>query len=178
MSRSRSLAAGVAATLVALLVSGCGGDATFTDTPAPIGTPTSSKAEDQDTSAEPNASDDPGGQDEDAEAAGPSKSELKAYVSSAQKQIKATYGDMFDKTYSSMRIEPEYPNGIEYVYVYKRQVDVSRAADYLQTTVPVLKKVVQTQVAPELERLGIAEPTVTWTYRNPDGTLIWQRTMR
>jgi hypothetical protein len=159
-------------------VSGCGSEATFTDGPASIGPETPSAAEDPGTAERPDASEEPGGQDEDVEATGPSKAELKAYVGSAQKQMKATYGDMFDKTYSSMRIEPDYPHGIEYVYVYKRPVDAPRVVDYLETTVPLLKKVVRTQVAPELERLGIAEPTVTWTYRNSDETLIWKRTMR
>lgn len=107
----------------------------------------------------------------------PSNTDLDAYVAAAQRGMKSAVGVSIKKLYSSMRIEPVYPNGIKYVYVFKNQIDVSQGRKYLETQMPVFKATFRTQVAPEMKRLGFAHPSATWTYMNPDGSLIWTRTM-
>lgn len=81
------------------------------------------------------------------------------------------------QVYSSIRIRPVYPSGIEYVYSFKSAVRASRGAKYLDSQVPVLKAIFRTQVGPELRRLGFVHPSATWTYVNPDGSRVWTHTM-
>ena len=76
-----------------------------------------------------------------------------------------------------MDIEPVYPNGIEYVYVFRDAVDVARASKALKDQASVLRSSYRSQILPEMEGLGFEDPTVTWTYRNPDGTTIWTLTV-
>ncbi|GAB3763298.1 hypothetical protein GCM10027600_08620 [Nocardioides ginsengisegetis] len=77
------------------------------------------------------------------------------------------------KIYASIRVKPVYPDGIEFVYVYREPVDASRVAHYLDTQVPLLKATFRTQIAPEMKRNGWTTPSATWTYDNPDGTVVW-----
>jgi hypothetical protein len=105
-----------------------------------------------------------------------SKDTLDSYVASANRGLKAAFGSSLKKVYSSIDIQPVYPDGIRYVYVFKNTVDPTVGAKYIDHTVPVLKSTFSTQVAPEMKKLGIAHPTVTWRYVNPDGSVVWTRT--
>lgn len=79
------------------------------------------------------------------------------------------------KVYSSMRIEPVYPDGVEYIYVFRNERDVEQARKYFKTQVPVMSTTFNNRIAPEFNRLGFADPSATWTPKNPDGSTIWSR---
>jgi hypothetical protein len=102
-----------------------------------------------------------------------SKADLDAYVSAAQRSMRPMLPANFKKIFSSIRVKPVYPDGIEYAYVYRAPVDASQTARYLDTQLPLLKAVFRTQIAPEMKRYGWANPSATWTYSNPDGALVW-----
>ncbi|GAB3785338.1 hypothetical protein [Nocardioides ungokensis] len=79
--------------------------------------------------------------------------------------------------FTSIRINPVYPSGIEFVYVYKVRVDVAATSDYLDTQLPLLKATFRTLVEPEVTKFGLQHPSAAWTYKNPDGTLVWGHTV-
>ena len=102
--------------------------------------------------------------------------ELDAYVAAAEKALRQMFGDSFKKIYSELNIVPVYPNGIEYDYTFRVAVDPALAPARLDTQAPTLRTQARTVVVPEMERMGFADPTVTYTYRNPDGSVVWTRT--
>jgi hypothetical protein len=155
MVRRFSLAAAGAVCAVSVLVSGCGGTSG-----------TSSDAAQSGSASTPSGS----------STGSVPKAVLDAYVAKAKQGMKAAFGGSFKKIYSSIDIQPVYPDGIKYVYVFKNTVDPTLGAKYIDHTAPVLKTTFRTQVAPEMRKLGIAHPTVTWRYVNPDGSLVWTRT--
>lgn len=164
MMAPASLKAAATVCLASLLLSGCAGGA---ETPAASEQTTMSGSK-----AAPAKKDKKVGATDQA----PSKAELKAYAARAERQVTSAFGS-FNGMYSEIRIDPVYPNGIEFVYVLSEFVEVSAATtNYLNTTVPVLRTAFRTQVAPEMEALGVARPKVTYTYLNPDDSLIWTRT--
>jgi hypothetical protein len=155
MVRKLSSAAAAAVCAVSLLLSGCGG--------------TSGARSDTGGSG-------PSSAQSGSSAGSVPKAVLDAYVSNAKQHMKSAFGGSFKKIYSSIDIQPVYPDGIKYVYVFKNTVDPTVGAKYLDKSVPVLKATFRTQVAPEMKRLGIAHPSVTWRYVDPDGSLVWTRT--
>ena len=74
-------------------------------------------------------------------------------------------------------MKPRYPSGIEYIYVFRDAIDVTAGATRLDTQLPLLKAAFRTQVKPEMSRLGFFRPSATWTYVNPDGTVVWSHTL-
>ena len=163
---SRTTAA--AACVAGLVLSGCAGDAE---------TSTALERTDTTRAAAPAKPAAPAKKDKHADAASraPSKADLNAYIAKARRQVKAAFGS-FNGMYSEVRINPVYPNGMQFVYVYSEFVDVSGGAEYLDTSAPILRKTFVTLIAPEMERIGFARPKATWTYLNPDESLIWTRT--
>jgi hypothetical protein len=105
-----------------------------------------------------------------------SHAELDAYVAAAETALRQMFGDSFKKIYSEMDIVPVHPNGIEYDYTFRAAVDPALALPQLDNQAPTLRTQARTVVVPEMERLGFADPTVTYTYRNPDGSVVWTRT--
>ena len=156
MIRRFSLAAAAAVCAMSVLLSGCGSGSSGTS---------SDNAQSGSSSAQSGSS-----------KGSVPKAVLDAYVANAKQGMKAAFGGSFKKVYSSIDIQPVYPDGIKYVYVFKNTVDPTVGAKYIDHTVPVLKTTFRTQVAPEMKKLGIAHPTVTWRYVNPDGSLVWTRT--
>lgn len=106
----------------------------------------------------------------------PAHAKLDAYAAVARRQFKATYGHSFDKLYSAVRILPVYPGGLKFVYVFQNFVDVATAARHLRTTVPILGAAFTSQVEPQMKQEGFPHPSATWTYLNPDGSLVWSHT--
>jgi hypothetical protein len=103
----------------------------------------------------------------------PSKALLDEYVAQSQKQLDTQLADAFKNLYSDISIRPSYPSGVEIVYVFKQAVSPSVATDSLNQSAPILRKTFTTLMAPEMKTLGFAHPSATWTYRNPDGSLVW-----
>lgn len=102
--------------------------------------------------------------------------DLDAYVASAEKALREMFGGTFRKIYSEIDIVPVYPNGIEYDYTFRAAVDPALAGPQLDRQAPTLRTQARTVVVPEMESMGFASPTVTYTYRNPDGSVVWTRT--
>lgn len=161
MFRRASLATGATACLVAVLISGCGGG-TSGATPT-AGQPGSPTAHSSTTS-------------QGSSGSSVSKAVLDAYVANAEKGMTSALGSSVRKIYASIHIEAVYPDGIRYVYVFKNAVDPAVGAKVIGKSAPVLRATFRTEVAPEMRKLGIAHPTVTWRYVNPDGSLVWTRT--
>ncbi|TGN63648.1 hypothetical protein EXE59_06550 [Nocardioides eburneiflavus] len=101
--------------------------------------------------------------------------DLDAYVASAEKALREMFGGTFRKIYSEIDIVPVYPNGIAYDYTFRAAVDPALARPQLDRQAPTLRTQARTVVVPEMERMGFASPTVTYTYRNPDGSVVWTR---
>lgn len=114
--------------------------------------------------------------DEKTDAAdAPSKADLDAFTTAVEQQVKKQYGT-FNGVYSKISVDPVYPSGIEYVYDYAKPVDAKAAAQAIAKSAATLKTSFDTQIAPELESKGFSDPSAKFTYRNPDGTVIWTRT--
>ena len=107
---------------------------------------------------------------------GPSRALLAAYAAEAQQQFDSTFGDALATLYSDITIRPRYPNGLEIVYVYQHNVSPASVTPELEQGAPVLKSMFENVMAPELRAHGLLHPTATYTYRNPDGSLVWSRT--
>jgi len=109
--------------------------------------------------------------------AGHSESDaLDRLVESAQSQIagvKANSGD----TYSDITITAVHPNTIVYTYTYSKQLDAGAAAAYFDTQAATIQQTCDTSVFPSMKEVGILSGQhATYTYLNPDGSLIWSRT--
>ena len=127
----------------------------------------------------PDDKDDQGGTGDKSGKGGeaPSRADLDAYVTAGERAMESMLGPGLKKLYESVDIEPVYPDGIEYVYVFKKEVDAVRGSTALKKQTPVLRASSRTQIVPEMKRLGFDDPSVTWTYRNPDGSTIWTLTV-
>ena len=101
--------------------------------------------------------------------------DLDAYVEQAEQVSRSMLGDSIKKLYKEFRIEPDPPSGIEYVYVFKKPVDVDQARQGMQSQVSVLRASFRSQIAPEMEQRGFEDPTATWTYLNPDGSEVFSQ---
>lgn len=103
--------------------------------------------------------------------------DLDAYVASAEKTMRQMFGGAaFEKLYSEIDIVPVYPSGIEYDYTFRRAVDPTLAEPELDRQTSTLRAQSRAVVIPEMEKVGFADPTVTFTYRNPGGAVVWTRT--
>lgn len=109
---------------------------------------------------------------------GSSKADLDAFVAQGRQALKSMMTKEMSKTFSSIKIKPDYPSGITYVYVFRKAVDPDTAAKQLDSSAAMLKGTFTQTVGPALESQGFANPSATWTYANPDGTVIWSKTYR
>lgn len=101
--------------------------------------------------------------------------DLDAYVAAGEKYLDEMFGGSFEKLYSEIDVVPVYPNGVEYDYTFRTAVDPAGAKTHLDGQAPTLRTQARTVVIPEMERMGFAGPSVTYTYRNPDGSVVWTR---
>lgn len=107
--------------------------------------------------------------------AGDSNAVLDAFIAAERAtipQIMESMGDLYD----AVEINPAYPNGVEYAYVYREPLDAVAAAGYFDGMLDTLQTMCDTAVFPAMERAGISNPSITYTYRNPDGSEIWSHT--
>jgi hypothetical protein len=167
----RLIVAAGAVTCTALLAGCQGGNdqpdaqASTSDTPSPTASDTLTPT------PTPEATDDSTG-------GGSSKADLDAFVAQGRQALKSMMTKEMTKTFSSIKIEPDYPSGITYVYVFRNAVDPDAAAKQLKSSATMLKGTFTQTVGPALESQGFANPSATWTYENPDGTVLWSKTYR
>lgn len=109
---------------------------------------------------------------------GSTKADLDAFVAQGRQALKSMMTADMRKTFSSIRIKPDYPSGITYVYVFRKAVDPDTAAKQLDSSAAMLEGTFTQTVGPALESQGFASPRATWTYENPDGTVLWSKTFR
>ncbi len=162
MRRMRLIVAAGAVTCTALMAGCQGGDAPEAQ---------------ENTSQSPTESDSPSPTPtESSEGSGSSKADLDAFVEQGRQALKSMMTSSMRRTFSSIKIKPDYPSGITYIYVFRKAVPKDAAATQLDSTSSALEKTFTQTVAPALESQGFARPQVTWTYQNPDGTVIWSKT--
>ena len=169
MRRARLLGA-AGACLSVVLLAGCNGG-NGDDEPQALPTTTASSPSESDSPTEalsPTEATDDG--------SSPSKADLDAFVAQGRQALKSMMSDSMRQTYSSIKIKPDYPSGITYVYVFRKAVDPGTAKSQLDKSASILEETFKKSVGPALESQGFAEPTVTWTYQNPDGTVVWSKT--
>lgn len=168
--RGMRLMVGAGAVTCTALLAGCQGgnndpaaQASTSDTPSPTASDT--PAPTTETTDESTGS-------------GSSKADLDAFVAQGRQALKSMITKEMTKTFSSIKINPDYPSGISYVYVFRKAVDADTAAKQLESSAAMLKGTFTQTVGPALESQGFAHPNATWTYENPDGTVIWSKTYR
>ena len=112
---------------------------------------------------------------EPASSDSPSKADpdLDAYAAAAERALQSMLPANYKEIYSSVRVQPVYPDGIEYVYTYREPVDAAQAAVQIDSQLPLLKAAFRTQIVPEMRQHGWANPSARWSYLNPDGTVVW-----
>jgi hypothetical protein len=168
--RRMRLTAAAGAVACTVLLAGCQGgnnepdaQASTSDTPSPTASDTPTPT--------PEATDESSG-------GGSSKADLDAFVAQGRQALKSMMTKEMTKTFSSIKIEPDYPSGITYVYVFRNAVDPDTAAKQLESSAAMLKGTFTQTVGPALESQGFANPSATWTYENPDGSVLWSKTYR
>lgn len=176
MSRRSSWAATCVVAVAAVALSGCGGGSSEEPgTTASAGSATQVSTPATQTSA-PDAATSAAATKTPADDETPAKAKLDAYVADGRRQVKAAMSDAMRQTYSDVRVEPVYPSGVEFVYVFRKQVDAAVASGQLEKSAPVLDATFDTQIAPEMKAEGLEHPSATWTYLNPDGSRVWRHT--
>ena len=100
---------------------------------------------------------------------------LENYVAAAQSQLPQLL-EAFDGMYAEIAIDYEYSETIVYDYLYARQVDPKAARKHFKASVAQIQSACDSQVFPDMERAGIANPKARYTYFNADGSRIWSRT--
>jgi hypothetical protein len=171
-----SMTAVAVACIATVVLSGCGngsdsdGSAARATTSSPSTTPSSVEPSSADATEETDAS------EESTSPAATGMVDLKTYVAAGQKIVDQSMGT-FNGVYSKISVEAVPPNGLEYVYDFAKAVDVPAAREQIEGSEATLKTAFETQIAPEMKaQVGIEDPEVTYTYRNPDGTVIWTHT--
>ena len=103
------------------------------------------------------------------------RADLRRYAAQVQRAVKKLMGT-FNGVYSKVRVVPVDPNGIEYVYVFAEPKVAGSGTKEMDAYKPTLQTLFETAIAPEMEHLGFSNPTATWTYKNPDGSVLWTHT--
>jgi hypothetical protein len=96
---------------------------------------------------------------------------LDAFVASQQAYIPAIL-ETNPGMYSGATITAIHPGTVEFGYTYAQAVEPTAAAAGLETMIPTFQTLCDTQVFGTMQAVGITEPSVTYTYLNPDGSLI------
>jgi hypothetical protein len=116
-----------------------------------------------------------GGVAEDA-ARTPAQMDLDTYARRAQRLAKSQFAG-FRNFYSSMRVFPVPPDEIEIVYVLRKRARATAAGE-MDSWAPTLQTMFDTKIADEMRsQVGIEHPSVTWTYKNPDRSVVWSHTV-
>lgn len=163
----RRIAVAAAATAVAgLVLTGCSSkdDAEETTT-APAVT----------ASAEPIVTEEPTEAPEPADS-GSQAEKLDAFVEEARAEVESQV-DMFGDTYSDISLSAADGNTLVYTYTFTEAIDSAAAAESFDSMSDMLKSSAENMLIPALELAGITDnPQVTYTYLNPDGSVIWTAT--
>jgi hypothetical protein len=100
---------------------------------------------------------------------------LDAYVKAAQPQI-AKAMEAYDGTYADFSFTAIPPSTVEYSYTFAEPVDPNAAVETFDSSVATLQATVDSVIIPEMERAGITDPKVVYTYYDADGSELWTKT--
>jgi hypothetical protein len=163
----RRIAVAAAATAVAgLILTGCSSkDDAEETTSAPAVT----------TSAEAPVTEEPTEAPEPADS-GSQAEKLDAFIEEARAEVESQV-DMFGGTYSDISLSSANGNTLVYTYTFAEPIDAAVAAESFDSMSDMLKGPAENMLIPALEMAGVTDnPQVTYTYLNPDGSVIWTKT--
>jgi len=100
---------------------------------------------------------------------------LEELVAEAQGSLQAIR-DSSSGTYSAVELVAVPPSAVAYVFTYAAPTDPVGAGAYFDSMRPTLQGTADAQVFPAMTAVGIQSPSVTYTYLNPDGSLVWSAT--
>jgi hypothetical protein len=164
MRRGRLFMAG-ALSVAALTLSSCnGGDEATPNVPA---SPASTAATPSDS---PSPSESPS--ESASSQGGVSNAALDNVVSQGQKALNSMLTPQLKKVYSDIKLKADYPDGVIYTYVFRDQVPDGTSAQ-LDATSDSFKNIFTSTLVPALKGVGVEHPTATFTFKNPDGSVIW-----
>jgi len=84
--------------------------------------------------------------------------------------------DSFAGVYDAITIKAVGDYGYELVYTFSEPIDPDLAAASFDLQEDLLRETAISQQIPELVSIGVTDnPTVVYTYLNPDGSVIWTR---
>ncbi|SNS46449.1 hypothetical protein SAMN06309944_0370 [Micrococcales bacterium KH10] len=177
----RKIIVGITAVGIGFFAAGCSSNGD--DSPTTPSNETNSESSatnpfDTDSSADNSDVDDSDVADADSEPSrnnGESSDVLDSYIATVQEQSK----DMLDSMggiYSDIEIRAVHPSTMEYVYTYAQQVPTAESRDGLMQQSDSLQGICDSAVYSEMERFGISDPSVKFTYLNADSSDIWSYT--
>jgi hypothetical protein len=100
---------------------------------------------------------------------------LEELVSQAQgtaATVLATTGDI----YSDLDVVAVPPATMECDFTFSTPTDPAAADAYFRSVRPTLQGLADSQFIPSMRTAGITSPRVTFTFLNPDGSLVWTGT--
>ncbi|WP_062518278.1 DUF4854 domain-containing protein [Demequina gelatinilytica] len=82
--------------------------------------------------------------------------------------------ESFDGVYDGLEVTGEAPGTVVYTYTFADHVDPAVGAESLDAMVSTLQELCDSVVFDEMAAYDVTEdPTVVYTYLNPDGSEIW-----
>ena len=97
---------------------------------------------------------------------------LNTVVAQGQQALDSMLTPSLKKVYSDIRLKADPPSGVIYTYVFRNTVP-SGAADGIDTQSSTFQNIFTTTLVPALKGVGLEHPTATFTFVNPDGSVIW-----
>jgi len=103
------------------------------------------------------------------------RAKLDAVVAQGQLALDSMLTDAMKKVYSDVRIEADYPSGVTYLYTFRNTVPAGTAQG-LEAQSSQFEGLFTNTLAPALEMQGLTHTSATFTFKNPDGSVIWSHT--
>lgn len=107
-------------------------------------------------------------------AKGLSRSQLDAAVTQANSAIRAQLTPAMKQTFLDVRVDPVYPNGLKFTYVFRKAVPPGTAAQ-LSSGSGSFQDQFAANLGPLMEASGVKNASLTFVFENPDGSVIWSR---
>ena len=105
---------------------------------------------------------------------GLSRSQLDAVVTQANSAIRAQLTPAMKQTFLDVRVDPVYPNGLKFTYVFRKAVPPGTASQ-LSSGSGSFQDQFAANLGPLMEASGVKNASLTFVFENPDGSVIWSR---
>ena len=103
------------------------------------------------------------------------RTRLDAVAAQTQVAMESLLNNGLDAFYSSVRVQPDYPSGFIFTFVLRQKVPAG-AVSQIEAQAAQFQSNFSSTLAPALASKGFANPTATFTFKNPDGSVVWTRT--